>query len=87
MNIPLWMQSSVDPSKTSKTVEGALLSVSSLVLWAAAHYGFSISADQYVQAVSNITQIVFCASTAWGLVQTLAGSVRKIAVKGSETVV
>lgn len=83
-NIKPWAQSRLSPDQYSKTIEGILLSVSSLVIWVLSHYGFSITTDQYITVVSNVVQTVAAGVTAFGGIQTLFGLFRKLTVKKPE---
>jgi len=71
------LQSSVDPTQLSKTVEGVLMSFSGVILLIAAHWGFSLTTDQFASAVGNVGQIVFAGASAWGAAQALFGLFRK----------
>lgn len=82
VTLPGWAQSSIDATQLSKTIEGILKALSAFIIGILAHYGLSFSTDQYLQVVSNITQVVSAAVTTWGIIETVHGSGRKVLMRG-----
>jgi hypothetical protein len=73
--IPNWTSSSADPSQISATVSGAILGLSALIIFAAAHlFHIVLSADDVTSLASGVGAVA-------GSVWMVYGLIRKLLIK------
>ena len=77
--------SSIDPQKLSATVEGAIMTVSSLIIFVAAWKGIQVDQNQILAFAQNAGATAAAFGTAIGLGYSLFGILRKIVVKLTTT--
>ncbi len=70
--------SSVDTNKVSATISGAIISVSSIILIIAAHYGVTLTAEQVAVSAGQL-------GTAVGSIIFIFGLIRKLVIYIWET--
>ena len=81
MSIPKFLTSSVNSEKLALTVRGILIGVIPLVLFVASLIGVDLVQGELSGIADAVEAVIFSASAALSAVVTLAGLVRKIAVK------
>lgn len=76
-----WAQSSINPQEVGKTVTGIIGLIAGVSVFILAHFGFTITTDQWMQNATLIGQAVASVMIAWNSIQAIIGFARKILIK------